>query len=101
MTDPQTGSGDSPAVDPDDSLGFEGYPYASVEAEKRIKLITSLLSVVAVVVLVAGLYLALFTPNIGIGGILSVVGFFDLMFVPFIAKRMRRAALVREGGPLG
>lgn len=94
MSDPQT----SEPLPDDGTLGFEGYPYASVEAEKRIKLIASVLSVVAVGVLVLGLYLALFTPNVGIGGILSAIGFFDLMFVPFVAKRMRRAALIREAG---
>lgn len=97
--DPQIG--DTGEGTDDGTIGYEGYPFASVEAEKRIKLITTLVSIVAVGMLLAGLYLALFTPNVGTGGILSLVGFFDLMFVPFIAKRLRRAALAREGGGIG
>jgi hypothetical protein len=80
--------------------GLEGYPYASVEAEGRIKLVATALSVVAVGMLLAGLYLALFTPQVGLGGVLALVGFVDLMVVPFLAKRMRAAAIRREGPPL-
>lgn len=80
--------------------GLEGYPYASPQAESRIKLVTSLLSVVAVGMLLVGLYLALFTTAIGVGSIVALVGFVDLMLVPFLAKRMRRAALQREGNGL-
>ena len=76
----------------------EDYPYASVEAERRIKLITSVISVVAVGLLMVGLYLALFTPNIGIGSLLVLVGFVDLIFLPFLGKRMRNAALAKERG---
>lgn len=76
--------------------GLEGYPYASVEAERRIRTTTLLLSVIAVVMLLVGLYLALFTPRVGIGAMVTLIGFIDLMIVPFVAKRMRRAALARE-----
>lgn len=96
---PHTGEGTGDAHD--GTIGYEGYPFASVEAEQRIKLITTLISIVAVGMLLAGLYLALFTPNVGVGGILSLVGFLDLMVVPFIAKRLRRTALAREGGGTG
>lgn len=95
MSDPHT---PGQPVEDDDSIGYEGYPFASVESEKRIKLITSSMSLIALAILVGGLYLALFTPQVGTGGILSTVGFFALMFVPFVAKRLRRAALAREAG---
>lgn len=75
----------------------EDYPYASVEAEQRIKRVTSAVSVVAVGLLLVGLYLAMLTPNAGLGGLLTLVGFFDLIAVPFVGKRMRSAALAREG----
>ncbi|MGI9017849.1 MAG: hypothetical protein ACR2HR_12220 [Euzebya sp.] len=74
-----------------------GYPYASVAAEQRIKRTAAALSVVTVGFLVAGLYLALFTPRVGLGGLLTLIGFVGLMVVPVVAKRMRRAALAREG----
>ena len=90
MSEPQIDSTD------DDLIGYEGYPYASVEAEKRIKTIASVLSLVTVGMLVVGLYLALFTTAVGAGGLLTLVGFVALMMVPFVAKRMRRAALARE-----
>ncbi len=96
MSEPQTDSTDGAGPDADDLIGFEGYPYASVEAEKRIKLVASTLSVITVGMLVGGLYLALFTTAIGVGGLLTLVGFVALMMVPFVAKRMRRAALARE-----
>ncbi len=76
--------------------GLEDYPYASVGAEKRIKTMATLLSVVSLAMLVAGLYLALFTPRVGLGGLLTLVGFVVLMVVPFVAKRMRNTALARE-----
>lgn len=78
--------------------GFEGYPYASPEAERRIRLVTTLMSVVACGMLVVGLYLALLTPNIGLGSVLTLVGFVDLVMVPFIGKRMRATALAAERG---
>lgn len=105
MSDPQShDTGDDITTDglaaedqaADELTGLEGYPYASIEAEKRIKLVATSLSIVAVAMLLAGLYLALFTPDIGVGGLLALVGFVALMFVPFVAKRMRRAALARE-----
>lgn len=79
----------------------EDYPYASEPAERRIRAVTTAISVVAVVLLLAGLYLALLTPNIGLGSLLTLVGFLDLVFVPFIGKRMRNAALEREGRSTG
>ncbi|CAN5380434.1 hypothetical protein BH23ACT9_BH23ACT9_29880 [soil metagenome] len=88
-----------PGQEDDGTLGFEGYPYASVEAEKRIKLVTSLFSVIALTMLVTGLYFLLGTGDrVGVGGLLALFGFIDLMIVPVIAKRMRRAALAREDG---
>ncbi|MEE8603205.1 hypothetical protein [Euzebya tangerina] len=84
--------------DPRQIDGLEAYPYASIQAEKRIKSISGLLSVVTVGFLVAGLYLALFSPQVGLGGLLTLVGFIGLMVVPVVAKRMRRAALARESG---
>ncbi|HUG84626.1 MAG TPA: hypothetical protein VMM13_08670 [Euzebya sp.] len=100
MSDPQIGdTGDGFTTGDqaqDDLTGIEGYPYASVEAEKRIKLIATSLSIMAVGMLLVGLYLALFTPNVGTGGVISLVGFIDLMIVPFVAKRMRRSALAHE-----
>lgn len=78
--------------------GLEDYPYASVEAERRIKLVATLFSFIAGSMLVVGLYLALFTPRVGLGGLFTLVGFVDLMMVPFVAKRMRRSALAREAG---
>lgn len=77
--------------------GLEGYPYASARAESRIKAVTTVISLVAVVMLLAGLYLALFTTSVALGGVLAAVGFVDLMLLPFISKRMRSAALRREG----
>jgi multisubunit Na+/H+ antiporter MnhG subunit len=85
-----TGDGHTPE-------GLEGYPYASPQAEQRIKLVTTIVSVIAIGLLLAGLYLALFTTEVLLGTILAVVGFVDLMVVPFLAKSMRRAALQREG----
>lgn len=78
--------------------GLEGYPYASVQAERTIKRAATVMSVLTVGFLVAGLYLALFTPNVGVGGLATLVGFIGLMVVPVVAKRMRRAALAREAG---
>lgn len=75
----------------------EGYPYASVESERRIKLVTSVVSVVAVGLLLVGLYLAMLTPNAGTGGLLTLIGFITLIAIPFVGKRMRSAALAREG----
>lgn len=77
--------------------GLEGYPYATPQAERRIKSITSVMSVVTCVALVAGLYLMLNTTSVALGGVLTLVGFFGLMVVPGVAKRMRRAAIEREG----
>jgi hypothetical protein len=88
---PESSAGHADVLD-----GLEGYPYASVEAERKIKRAATVMSVITVGFLVAGLYLALFTPNVGIGGILTLVGFIGLMVVPVVAKRMRRAALARE-----
>lgn len=76
--------------------GFEGYPYASPTAERRIRRVTSLLSVVACVGLVVGLYMALLTPQIGLGSLATLIGFVLLILVPFIGKRMRSAALAAE-----
>ena len=61
-----------------------------------IKAAATLGSALAVGLLLVGLYLAFFTEQFGIGGILSLVGFIALMMVPFVAKRLRRAALARE-----
>lgn len=77
--------------------GLEGYPYASERAERRIKAFATTLSVVAVGMLLVGLYLALFTTSVALGGVLALVGFVDLMLVPFVAKRMRAQAIRREG----
>ena len=82
--------------DPRELEGLEAYPYASIEAEKRIKTIAGLLSFVTVAFLVVGLYLALFSTSVGTGGLLTLIGFIGLMVVPVVAKRMRRAALARE-----
>jgi hypothetical protein len=99
MTETPSGSSGTPTDDAgEETLGYEGYPYASVEAERRIKLIASLMSLVTVGMLLAGLYLALGTERFGAGGILTLIGFIALMMVPFVAKRMRRAALAREAG---
>lgn len=77
--------------------GLEGYPYASDRAEARIKRVATALSVVAVALLLVGLYLALFTTSVALGGVLALIGFVDLMLVPFLAKRMRAAAIRRDG----
>ncbi len=92
---PPTDPADDDVAD-DELIGYEGYPYASVDAERRIKRVASTLSLVTVGMLVGGLYMALFTPSPGAGGLLTLVGFIALMMVPFVAKRMRRAALARE-----
>ena len=76
----------------------EDYPYASVEAERRIKTVTTIISFVSVGMLLVGLYLALLTPSIGPGSLLTLIGFEALIFLPFIGKRMRNAALAREAG---
>jgi hypothetical protein len=79
--------------------GLEGYPYASPEAESRIRRVTSALSVLSVGLLAGGLYLLLFTPDrIALGGVMALVGFVALMLVPTTAKRLRAAALRRERG---
>lgn len=86
-----------PPPAPDVPEGLEGYPYANVAAEARIKRVATALSVVAVGMLLVGLYLALFTTSIALGGVLALIGFIDLMAVPFLAKRMRAAAIRRDG----
>jgi putative effector of murein hydrolase LrgA (UPF0299 family) len=99
MSDPQpSDAAGGPTAD--GLTGLEGYPYASVAAEKRIKAIATAGSILALGLLVVGLYLALLTPEAGLGGLLSLVGFIALMMVPFVAKRLRRAALAREAGPV-
>ncbi|WP_370326891.1 hypothetical protein [Euzebya sp.] len=93
-------SASDPTDGPDDHAvppGLEGYPYASEQAERRIRLVTTVMSFLAVGMLLAGLYLALFTPQVALGAILTLVGFVDLMVVPFLSKSLRRQALQREG----
>lgn len=74
----------------------EDYPYASVEAEARIRRVTTAISVVTVGLLLAGLGLAFGTPRFGLGSLLTLLGFFGLIVVPFVGKSMRRSALARE-----
>lgn len=75
----------------------EDYPYASPEAEQRIKRVTATMSVITCALLVAGLYLALQTPRFGTGSLVTLLGFVGLIAVPFVGRRMRNAALEREG----
>lgn len=71
-------------------------PFASERAERRIRLVTVTVSVVAVVMLVVGLYLLFFTGATLVGILLALVAVVDLTMVPFVARSMRRSAIERD-----
>ena len=70
-------------------------PFASEAAERRIRMVTMLITVGAVAMLLVGLFL-LFGGNTVIGGVLALVGVLDLAIAPYMAKALRRQALTRE-----
>lgn len=72
--------------------GPPDHPFASEQAENRIRLVAVTITVLAVGLLVAGIVL-LFVGSLVLGGVLVLVGITDLIMLPFISNAMRRRAI--------